>query len=175
MLGRLYTPNSARFPSNVEYGDVVKGLPLASGSCTGIYASHVLEHLSLEDFRVALQHTYHLLVRGGIFRLVVPDLETLARRYVDSQNPAAAETFIRETSLGMVERPRGLTGFLRRWLGNSSHLWMWDFKSLEAELARAGFVDIRRVEFGDSIDPRFLEVEEAERFVDALGVECLKP
>ena len=173
-MGKLYAPGGVRFPANVEYGDVVKGLPLEIGSCTGIYASHVLEHLSLEDFRIAIRHTYRLLQRSGRFRLVVPDLEILARRYLDTQQAEAAEIFVRETSLGKIERPRGLRGFVRAWLGNSQHLWMWDFKALKAELTSAGFVNIRRCEFGDSDDPKFLEVEVAERFVDALAVEGMK-
>lgn len=57
ILGKLYTKNPTRFPENVEYGDIVKGLPLPSNSCDGVYASHVLEHLALEDIRVALKNT----------------------------------------------------------------------------------------------------------------------
>src|SRR5437870_12219189 len=82
LLGRQYTKNERRFPDNIEYGDIVKGIPLPKHSCEAIYASHVLEHLSLRDFRVALGNTYDLLADGGVFRAVIPDLEILARRYL---------------------------------------------------------------------------------------------
>ncbi len=56
-IGRLYTKNQFRFPCNVEYGDIVKGLPIEPDSCLGAYCSHILEHLSLSDFRTALRNT----------------------------------------------------------------------------------------------------------------------
>src|SRR5215217_8145720 len=117
LLGKLYTKNATRFPDNVEYGDIVKGLPIPSKACSGVYASHVLEHLSLSDFRIALRNTYDLLQVGGVFRLVVPDLEVLARRYLQSEEVIAAETFMRETYLGVETRVRGLRGLVVSWLG----------------------------------------------------------
>lgn len=175
VIGKLYKKNGVRFPANIEYGDIIKGLPVPSNSCAGIYASHILEHLALNDFRIALKNTHRLLDSGGIFRLIVPDLEALAGKYLHSGDAAAAQVFMRETSLGVEHRPRGVKALLTSFLGNSTHLWMWDFKSLAHELAAAGFVYIRRCEFGDSSDPMFALVEDAERFVDAVAVECRKP
>ena len=172
LVGRLYRKNQQRFPGNVEYGDIVKGIPLPKESCEAIYASHVLEHLSLRDFRAALANTYRLLTNGGLFRLVVPDLELLARRYLESDDPAAAVSFMEATSLGVLERQRGLRGLATTWLGNSSHLWMWDLKSMRQELLTAGFIDIERCRAGD--EPIFRDVEDAGRFVDALAVQCRK-
>ncbi len=64
LIGRLYTRNGQRFPENVEYGDIVKGLPVAAQSFHGVYCSHVLEHLSLADFRTALINTWRILKTG---------------------------------------------------------------------------------------------------------------
>jgi Methyltransferase domain len=173
LIGLLYTKNEQRFPSNVEYGDIVKGIPLPEESCESIYASHVLEHLSLRDFRVALANTYRLLTRGALFRLVVPDLETLAKRYLESDDPGAAISFMEATGLGVPERQRGLRGLATMWIGNSSHLWMWDLRSIQEELSAVGFTDIRRCHLGD--EPVFEDVEQECRFVDALAVQCRKP
>ena len=162
------------FPKNVEYGDIVRGLPLPAGSCKAVYCSHVLEHLALEEFRAALKNTRDYLEEGGVFRFVLPDLERLAREYVASDAPDAAAVFMEEAHLGKKNRPKGVSGFVRSWMGNSAHLWMWDFKGMAAELDRAGFREIRRAEFGDSPDPRFGEVEERHRWQDCLGVECVR-
>jgi hypothetical protein len=51
---------------------------------------------------------------------------------------------------------------------------MWDYKSLDHELRGVGFRDVKRCSFGDSGDPMFKLVEEADRFVDAVAVECVK-
>jgi hypothetical protein len=175
VVGRLYTKNGSRFPESIEYGDIVRGLPIEANACDGIYCSHVLEHLALSDFRRALENTYKMLKHAAPFRLVLPDLLVSAQRYLENPRPDAAFAFLRETSLGEEDRPRSLKGFLTHWLGNSRHLWMWDFKSMVQELQAVGFVNIRRATFGDSQDAMFATVEQKDRWDDCLGVECSKP
>lgn len=173
ILGR-YTKNAQRFPANVRPGDIVKGLPVAEKSCQGVYASHVLEHLTLEDFHTALQNTYRILQEGGIFRLVVPDLECAARSYVsrlDHGDPTASALFLTETTLGVRRRERGLIGLMRKLFNTSSHLWMWDERSIEQALKEHGFRDIRSCRFGDCEDPMFSYVESPERFENAVAME----
>jgi hypothetical protein len=97
-----------RFPSNVRYGDILKGLPVGEGSVHLIYCSHVLEHLSLSDFRLALRNTYRCLKAGGTFRFVLPDLRVFAIEYVASHDPNAATTFIERLGMGERQRARGL-------------------------------------------------------------------
>lgn len=173
-LGTLYTKNARRFPKNVEYGDIVRGIPIPQESCAGVYCSHVLEHLSLNDCRLALQNTKKILRPGGIFRFVLPDLEFAARRYLADKSAEASLVFMKETFLGHETRPKGIYGLATAWLGNSRHLWMWDYKSIQNELERAGFQAIRRAKFGDSSDPMFELVEEKGRWEGCLGVECQK-
>jgi predicted SAM-dependent methyltransferase len=175
LIGRLYTRNVGRFPAAVRIGDIVKGLPIGKGSCDGIYCSHVLEHLCLEDFHVALQRTYEYLKPGGTFRFVLPDLNYLARTYLNDPNSNAASEFMIHSALGQKTRFRGLRGMLRSWLGNSSHLWMWDDKAMRAELEKQGFKNIRRAAFNDSEDPMFKLAEHPDRFGEKnLAMECRK-
>ncbi len=174
LIGGLYTRNKSRFPVDVEYGDIVKGLKLADGSCKAVYCSHILEHLALSDFRMALLNTFRILETGGVFRFVLPDLEYSAQKYVQDKSADSAKVFLRETSLGRETRSCGIKGFVLDWLGNSQHLWMWDFRSIEAELENAGFVSIRRAMYGDFEDPMFEAVEDEGRWINCLGVECRK-
>jgi len=176
IIGKLYTKNSSRFPENVEFGDIVRGLPVTTDSCIGVYCSHILEHLCLEDFREALKNTYKILKYGGCFRLVLPDLEYSIKQYLDNSNSStdASLSFLRETYLGKEKRSRGLKGFIAEWLGNSQHLWMWDYKSISLELKNEGFTNIRRANFGDSTDLMFNDVEDEGRWINCLGVECTK-
>jgi hypothetical protein len=168
-LSAKFSGNSRRFPASVRYGDICKGLPIPDGTVRGCYASHVLEHLSLTDFRRALANTFRMLQPGGVFRLVVPDLYERARTYVADvghKSPTASVTFLRSTHLGYEQRPRTPMQYFRQIIGGSMHLWMWDEYSMSAELHRAGFVNIRRCRFGDSPEPMFAKVEESERFFD---------
>lgn len=178
LLGRLYTKNAARFPANVEYGDVVKGLDLTDDSVDLAFSSHVLEHLPREEGEQAIRETFRVLRPGGIFRIVVPDLETAVRRYIadlDADVADANDRLLRKIIMGQERRARGLGSVLRGMFSNASHQWMWDEASLNALLARHGFVDIRRAAFGDSADPRFRSVEREDRFRDAVALEARKP
>jgi len=71
----------------------VTGLPISDGSCKGIYCSHILEHLSLDDFRRALKNSHNILESGGYFRLVLPDLEYSIKNYVNDLPADASYVF----------------------------------------------------------------------------------
>ena len=178
LVGRLYTKNKTRFPDNVYYGDIVKGLKLADASADLAFSSHVLEHLAREEAEVAVAETFRVLRPGGLFRVIVPDLESAVRRYVhdlDNGVSDANDQLLRRIILGRERRQRGLASVLRLMFSNVSHQWMWDAPSLTALLTRHGFVDIRQATFGDSIDPRFLSVEREARFFEAVALEARKP
>lgn len=176
ILGR-YTKNPRHYPANVMPGNIVNGLPVPDGSCQGVYASHVLEHLTLQEFHLALQNTYRILQEGRIFRLVVPDLEQSAREYIarlDQGDPNANAFFLRETTLGIERRESGLLGLVRKLLNTSAHLWMWDERSMTQVLKEHGFRQIRRCRFGDCEDAMFSLVEERGRFENAVAMEARK-
>jgi SAM-dependent methyltransferase len=168
---------NANFPKNVIYGNIIKGLPIDQNSCDGLYCSHTLEHLSLNDFRQALKNSLKVLKPKGIFRCVVPDLEFAARNYIkdiDNGNNLASLKFLNETRLGINERPKGISGFLSSFFGNSHHLWMWDKNSLSEELKNIGFTNIRVCKFNDCEDEMFKYVEDSSRFENAVAIECRK-
>jgi hypothetical protein len=175
VIGLLFQRTlSPRFPPQVHYGDIVSGLNLPAASCEVIFCSHVLEHLALDDLRTALRNTYAYLKPGGVFRLIVPDLEQCVAGYLSNSEPTAASNFMTYTHLGRRTRPRGLFGLLREQFGSPHHLWMWDYKGLAYELNEAGFTGIRRYIFADESSPAFREVEVEQRFEYSLGVECTR-
>lgn len=134
----------------------------------------MLEHLALDDLRPALRKTHDHLSHDGRFRLVMPDLERLASAYLRDSSSHAAYVFMRNARLGTETRATPAKALVNAVIGERGHLWMWDFAALRSELTRAGFVGIRRAEFGDSEETRFSEVEERARWTGTLGIECLK-
>jgi predicted SAM-dependent methyltransferase len=163
------------YPRNIEYGDIIKGLPVMPGSAKAVYCSHVLEHMALEELRAAIRNVYRYLQPGGIFRLVLPDLEYLARNYIADERADAASRFMEASHLGVKTQSRGLAGLPQMLFGRSRHWWMWDYKSLSEELHAAGFLRIRRAALGDSADLHFGDVEDPGRWENCLGIECSKP
>jgi SAM-dependent methyltransferase len=184
VIGRLFKRGTTVFPASVRFGDIVHGLPIADGSVHGIYASHVLEHLSYADFWKALDHTFRLLRPGGIFRLVVPDLKSRTQKYLDRLESGQIEAnswFMRATRLGSESSSRRALELARGLIGRSAHLWMWDEASLATALDKTGFINTRRCQFGDCKDEKFRLVEDAGRFYDAndgveeCAMEAMKP
>jgi predicted SAM-dependent methyltransferase len=182
LIGSIYTKNANRFPAHVRYGNIVRGLPIAKGTVERLYASHVLKHLAYEDAMRALRNCLLLLVPGGRFRLIVPDLAARARAYVASTksgDPAAAAQFMDATLLGERQRPHGVFGMLSSIWGGAAHRWMWNEASMQAALVEVGFDRVRRCSFGDSNEREFSEVENEARFKDGefleLAMECRRP
>lgn len=58
-------------------GDIRKLSAFVDGSCSEIYASHVLEHLSIAEALPVFHELYRMLVPGGKLYVSVPDLETM--------------------------------------------------------------------------------------------------
>lgn len=169
------------FPANVRFGDIVRGLPVPDNIASGVYCSHVLEHLPRDDLPIALRNTLRILIPGGVFRLVVPDLQWRAARYLaaaEGGDASAADELMDGCYLG-VRRRLIFIGAARAAFGKSRHLWMYDFAALKALLEQAGFVGIRRCDCGDAVDPMFGIVEEKDRFLSCgkreLAVEARRP
>ena len=161
IIGKFININEKRFPKEVMYGDIVKGPLTNPEQAENIYCSHTLEHLPLESMKKALLNIHVMLKKNGTFRLIVPSLESRVKKY---QNDHDAHKFIESLSMGKKNENRTIIGKLRNIFGNTSHLWMYDNKSMLMELKKANFINIRECQFGDSNISVFSEVEEENRF-----------
>ena len=181
-LTYIYKKNEAPFPKNVKYGDITKKRLCAPDTADAVFASHVFEHLAHDEMQSALQNIFAMLKPGSVFRLIVPDLENRARKYIenaDEKRPEASLEFISATGMGMKHSPKTLFQKLTRLFGHSQHLWMYDAIAMESELEQVGFVNVRKCIFNDGDIEEFKEVEEEERFKSAFGdevcIQCEKP
>lgn len=187
LIGRLFrTKLHCIFDDDVLYGDIIKGLPIKSNSVDGLFCSHVLEHLSYTDCFLALNNSFEYLKPGGLFRLIVPDLEYYINRYrilLTSHNhderASAAIEFCKGTCFGMEGSRSTLSKRLIHIFSNSAHLWMWDYLSLTKALSDHGFINIQKFQYGDCADEMFLRPERLHQFGDnelyGLALECTKP
>jgi len=74
---------------SVIAADVSRGLPFPDGAFRFVYHSHVLEHLLKDDGAVLIRECFRVLQPGGLIRVVVPDLESMARLYLENLELAA--------------------------------------------------------------------------------------
>lgn len=168
-----------QWSDSIQYGDIVRGLPQKKEQCQLIFACHMLEHLSIEDFQYAMQNFYFCLKPGGIFRVIVPDLEQYINTYKVHRADAtlsdkAAHKFMMESWLGHRGRRNSFPHRLTEGFSNSRHQWMWDEPSLKAAFIQHGFQNVRRSYYGDWLDSRFAAVEKEGNYINAVGIEGIK-
>jgi len=116
----------------------------AEGTFDQIYASHIVEHLDYnEELLKTLTEWCRVLVPGGLICISVPDLDVLARLFLDRKGLTVAD---RHLVMRMI-----FGGHID---GYDYHLVGLNDEFLYGYLINAGFVDVQRVErfgiFGDS-------------------------
>ncbi len=60
-------------------------LPFEAGTIEEIYASHVVEHFTERDAKKILSYWFTLLKKGGVIRIVVPNIDVMARQYAEGK------------------------------------------------------------------------------------------
>jgi len=167
------------WPKNIKIHDVNKGLPFSAGVASAIYASHLLEHLSNKAARHFLRECCRVLKAGGIIRLVIPDIEFLARKYLADKesapagNPKPAKEFAKSLCIATydgkpwVRLAQMLTSF-------EGHKWFYDADSLKALLIEAGFTNVQLKAYLNSRIHDIADVEREGRLEGAICVEGVK-
>ncbi len=170
----------------VQLHDLTKGLPYADGSVDGVYHSHVLEHIA-RDFdhpehdraMLFVAECRRVLKAGGVLRIVVPNLEYEVRAYLDNLQRIAAGTsdaasqdskiykFLgqatRVEASGTSEQAPLMRKLENLLLGDArkrgeTHMWEYDRFNLTDLLNRAGFTDVRVVDYRTSAIPGWNDI-----------------
>ena len=121
--------------------DLRGGLPATRRSITYIFSEHVFEHLTLNDGVRLLADCQCSLVKGGVMRIAMPDLEQLVDRY---QRDWRDQTWLDDPAYREIDSPANMLNFAMRSWG---HLYLYDFAELERRLREAGFEKLRRCEW----------------------------
>ena len=74
--------------STVLVHDLRKGIPFPSDEFDVVYHSHLLEHLSRSNVTSFLHECFRVLKPGGALRVAVPDLERIAKAYLQALDEA---------------------------------------------------------------------------------------
>lgn len=121
------------WPNSMMIRDLSRPLPFADCSIDFVYTSHFLEHNSRDQAEHLVAEMHRVLKPGGLVRVVVPDLEFGARRYLDSLRAGPEACEAAPAFLDWLQLGRGGV--------RDPHLWMYDAASLKSMLLRAGFTD----------------------------------
>lgn len=159
------------------YLDGLQPWPIPDDSVDFVYADNVIEHITLPDTPAFLRHAFAAMKPGAVIRLATPDVEAVARQYLENGELAR---------LGMernAERGNPMkypVALIRQvYVGAKHYLgFCHDYHSLSSELADAGFVGMRRAEAGLSEVPDLqgLEVRaHPAEIATQLVIEGVKP
>lgn len=177
-------------PPNFLRLNLAKGrLPFPNETFKFCYSSHFFEHIEIWQLERLLIEIHRVLVKDGICRIVVPDLEIIAQAYVShKQGNNSAFSNLNLTKSPIIEMnehfgntyeinpklPDMLKPFSYQVLRKYGHKFMHDYDSLKELLIRAGFDRVIRQKFrqGEVQDLKILDIE-SHRF-ESLYVEAIK-
>ena len=176
---KYYEMSWSKHIHKIMVRDVRKKLPFDDKSIDFIYSSHLIEHLRKDEAEKVLRECFRVLQKGGLIRLVVPDLELMARNYLKEieeirnegkRDFLPSERFLDILGVG-VERTK--TPFILKIFSSGRHRWMYDQISLAELLDYCGFVNTQKQNYkeGECLDINFLD----NRPEHSLYLEARKP
>ncbi len=164
-LGLLKESYLVKWPE-IELVDIRKKLPLDNKSVNFVYCSHVLEHFEREETAAILKEVKRILKKNGRIRIVLPDLEKIYKKYINSEK-------INDVLAGYPKSEySGMLGNIKRHFVRP-HLWMYTYSTFKKMLQESGFKNIKKSAFkkGDfpDIDKLDLDIHEDLSFYVEAG------
>lgn len=179
--GKLSGKKVGGWPRGVTYCDVRRGVPYPDESAAVVYSSHMIEHMYRSEALSFLREARRVLAPMGVCRVVVPDVASIVRWYLENRaeepRPPKASSDLLMEMLGMrAPAPKaGAVAWYRRFTDLDAHKWMYDSEGLSRLFVEAGFSDPEPKGYLESVIPgeRLTLVEKPDRIVDGAGV-CLE-
>ncbi|RUM94934.1 MAG: methyltransferase type 11 [Thiothrix sp.] len=150
--------------------DLTTEFPWETNSADVVYSSHTLEHMSKKDGRYFLEESFRILKKGGILRIVVPDLGRTIDEYLSGR--LNADDFVIELDVLYTESGSYVKNKLSP-LFQYPHKCMYDTKALLRIFNEIGFTAKSCEPFVSEIES-IGNIENKERANNAVIVEGVK-
>jgi len=147
--------------------DLRRPLPLPDCSVDLCYSEHFLEHLTPDEGQLHLDEVFRVLKRGGIYRVVVPDVIEFVKRYIEGDIDFFKMAF------PWADRPMQAIYSVANW--NGEHRNILDLAELERMGGIAGFSRVEKSAVNASqISDLRIDTSGAQRSAESLYVELVK-
>ena len=149
-------------------GDALS-IDLPDNSCDLVFASHIFEHVPHTKLPLICAEINRVLAPGGVIRLLTPDLERIAKAYIEKDvdffklAKEEDETIREDLGFGgmlmnFIVSPGQDTVLINRnlneFIAGYAHLYSYDYTMLSTILNTLGFI-VERKEFCESAYPDF--------------------
>ena len=154
-------------------------IKLNDESCDVVFCSHVFEHIPHSRLPLVVSEINRVLKPGGVFRMLTPNLEVLAKAYVEKDEDFWEKALEEDENLrkdlgygGMLMNccvsPGQDTALIDRnlktFIAGYAHLYIYDYEMMSTIWEKLGF-ECRDAEFNDS------EIEELRTPLHVVGLE----
>ena len=157
---------------DINFADAAKRLPEPHDSVHTMYSSHMLEHLERDEAVAFLKEAQRVLLKGGIIRIVVPNLDYFVRTYLEDND---SHKFIEDLCL-VSAKPKKLIKKLQYVImGHGWHHAMYNEQSLVRLVEEAGFVNITILRPGETMIANHDGLNLREHEEQSIYLEAYKP
>lgn len=151
---------------NYVFLDATKTFPLPSNTFDLTYSEHIIEHIPFQGGENLARESFRILKPGGTMRVATPDLSKFlglfGREHTEFEKEYmkwGVDTYY--PGVGIYNPCMVLNNFVRQW----DHLFIYDPDTMKLILERAGFVNVRHCEVGESTVPGLQNIERHAKII----------
>jgi SAM-dependent methyltransferase len=146
--------------ANIVYLDATQPFPFDDGTFDLVFSEHQIEHILEAAAIDMVQECFRVLRPGGLIRIATPDLAAIAGLHTEKVSPPARH-YLEFMAARFIPDPTGSLAchVINHMFYAHGHRFIYDFETLSARMAEAGFVAIVRYAPGESADPALRQLE----------------
>lgn len=158
----------------ITFMDATKTWPYDDNSFEYVLSEHMIEHIPAKKGLAFLKEAFRCLQSGGVIRVSCPERGFFESLPGNDDHPFVVnysrKIFNKEPSWGVSKRISDRT------LYEQGHVWVPTTQQLIDQVKKAGFVDVKSVEYGKSEHEAFngIEVNDGVRNWESVVVEGTK-
>ena len=140
-------------------------MDIPDNSCSIVFCSHVFEHIPHVKLPMVISEINRVLKKDGVLRILTPDLEIIAKAYVEKDKEFFEKAKLEDTS---IREDLGFGGMLmsfivsagqdtilldrnlKEFISGYAHIYSYDFEMMKIMLSKLGFKKIVHSNFNDS-------------------------